>query len=389
MTKNNHFSQKPAITFFRNKLLPYSETFIQEQAEALQNFIPYYTGMRLVSGLPLSEERTLLVNRGGFLGKMSEGISKLRGEFPPLFTRKLKEINPSLIHAHFAQDGTLALPLAETLKIPLLVTFYGFDVTVEDSQASFSLVQRLYLQRREMLKQKARLFIAISEFIKKNALDQGFPSDRMVVNSLGIDTELFKPNPSVQREPIVLFVARLVEKKGCEYLIQAMSKVQMSIPEVELVIIGDGNLRSSLERQAEKMLHRYRFLGVQSSEKVKAWMQRAQVFCVPSITASSGDAEGLGVVFLEAQATGLPVVSSFSGGIPEVVAHSETGFLAAERDWEELAKYILLLLNDSHLWSCFSEAGLNRVRNLFNLQKQSQTLEEIYKQVLSNKESDS
>jgi glycosyltransferase involved in cell wall biosynthesis len=154
------------------------------------------------------------------------------------------------------------------------------------------------------------------------------------------------------------------------------------MPEVELVIIGDGPLGPTLKQLAKETLHRYRFLGVQPPESVQAWMNRAKVFCVPSVTATSGDSEGFGMVFAEAQAMGLPVVSCATGGIPEAVAHGETGFLVAERDWEGLAGYILLLLKKDGLWHRFSVAGQSRTRALFNLQKQTRVLEETYKQVL-------
>lgn len=370
-------SKKPVLAVYRFKLLPPSETFVKAQSEALQSFTPYYTGLRLIKGLPLPSERTLVVNRGGLLGRMNETSFKLWGFATP-FVQQLRNLNPALIHAHFASDGAMALPLAQKLQIPLIVTCHGFDILTRDDQAEPSLGRRIYLRRRERLKQQARLFIAVSEFTKKKLLEQNFPPDKIVVHYIGVDTQLFQGDPSVQREPIVLFTGRLAESKGCEYLIRAMGKVQTAMPEVELVVIGDGILRSSLEELAKKTLRRYRFLGVQPRENVKAWMQRAKVFCVPSITAKSGDAETFGMVFAEAQAMGLPVVSSTSGGIPEAVAHGETGFLVAEGDSDGLAAYILRLLEDKELWQRFSQSGQERVRKSFDLHNQTRLLERIY-----------
>jgi glycosyltransferase involved in cell wall biosynthesis len=370
-------SSKPVVVIYRNFLLQSSETFVRSQAEALRDFTPYYVGLRLVKGLRLPEERTLIVNRGGLLGKIRD-ISTQLGGFSPNFIQRVGKLNPALIHAHFGQDGAMALPLVKDLRVPLVVTFHGFDITVTDEHAENSFRQGIYFRRREALKREAKLFIAVSDFIKEKLLEQGFPPDKILVHYIGVDTELFQPNPAVQREPVVLFVGRLVEKKGGEYLIRAMQTVQAVAPEVELVVIGDGLLRSSLEQLAQTSLKRYRFLGVQPPESVRDWMQRAKIFCVPSITAKSGDSEGFGLVFAEAQAMGLPVVSFASGGIPEAVAHGETGFLAAERDSEKLGTYILRLLEEGELWQQFSQRGQERVRTLFNVHHQTRALESIY-----------
>ena len=380
-------SEKPAVIIYSNRLLPPSATFIRSQAEALQKFIPYYAGTCRVPGLSIPENRTLVVSSKGVIGKLSELSHKLWG-IAPNFSQRIRKLNPVLIHSHFGPDSVRILPLAKNLEIPLFATFHGYDITLKSEYNNHSYSYRFYLRRKEALKREAKVFIAVSKFIQKKLLDQGFPADKIVMHYIGVDTELFHPDSKIQHEPIVLFVGRLVEKKGCEYLIRAMQIIQAVKPDVELVVIGDGPLRYSLEQQAKKTLHRYRFLGVQSPENVRIWLNRASVFSVPSSTADSGDSEAFGIVFAEAQAMGLPVVSFAHGGIPEVVAHGETGFLASERNWEELAKYILLLLDDDYLWNRFSEAGMNRVRTLFNLQNQTNLLEEIYRQVLSDTEKD-
>lgn len=377
--------KEPAVVIYCERLLSHSETFVRSQAEALQHFIPYYAGSRRVAGLPLPEERTLVVNPGGLLGKTSEVSYKLCG-FAPAFFQRVRKLNPLLIHAHFGPNGAMALPLVRDLAVPLIVTFHGYDATVKDEYARRSdNTYRVYLRRRELLRHETRLFIAVSEYIKEKLLEQGFPPEKIVVHYIGVDTENFQPDPSVQRSPIVLFVGRLIEKKGCEYLIRAMSQVQAVMPDVELVVIGDGPLRIDLEGLAAKKLRRYRFLGGQPSHVVKSWMNQALLLAAPSVTASTGDCEGLPTVIIEAQAMGLPVVSSFHSGIPELVIQEKTGFLVAERDWEDLAKHILLLLEDVELRHRFTQAGQSRVRTLFNLQKQTLALEEIYKQLLSKK----
>lgn len=375
---------KPPIIIYRDWLLEPSETFVLGQAEALRGFTPYYVGSRFRKGLLTPAERTLILNRGDLMGWAREVPYKLAGFAPTLFHR-VQKLNPVLIHAHFGIGGTLALPLRRVLNVPMLVTYHGYEELIPDELARRSYFShRVYVRRKEVLKREVQRFIAVSNFSKENLLKQGFPAAKIIVHYIGIDPNAFQPDPAVPREPVVLFVARLVEKKGCEYLIRAMSKVQAVRPDIELVVIGDGELQPSLERLAEEKLQRYQFLGLQPPETVRAWMNRAKVFSVPSIVAHSGEAEGFGMVFAEAQAMGLPVVSFASGGIVESVAHEQVGFLAAEGNWEELAKYILLLFEEDTVWHRFSKAGQSRVRSLFNLHKQTAALEEIYDQVLKN-----
>jgi colanic acid/amylovoran biosynthesis glycosyltransferase len=370
----------PNILIYRHHLLRPSETFIREQAGALQHFIPFYVGARAVPGLSIPQNRTFVVNPGTLAGKIWEFGTRPFG-FPPTFAWKLKALNASLIHAHFAQDAAIALPLAKALNIPLVATFHGYDVTVKDDCAEKTWIQQQYFARRERLKTSAKLFIAVSDFIKRQAIAQGFPEERTVVHYIGVDSQRFQSPPNAHRQPVVLFVGRLVEKKGCEYLLQAMARIQSQLPDAEVVVIGEGEQRPHLEAYAQQHLNRYQFLGAQPPEQVQSWMKRAKVFCVPSITAASGDAEGFGIVFAEAQATGLPVVSFASGGIPEAVAHEQTGFLLPEKDIQGLATRILQLLQDQDLWNRFSEKGQQHVRKHFNLHQQSRLLEDIYTEI--------
>ncbi|MBE9209865.1 glycosyltransferase [Nostoc sp. LEGE 06077] len=374
----------PNLIIFTGRLLPKSETFIRSQGESLCNFTPHYVGARSVKGLTLPTERSFVINQGSLVGSVQEIIFKLSGFSPKLY-HQIKKLNPVLLHAHFGVCGALALPLIKALNLPMVVTFHGLDATMKDEYARReSISSRVYLKRREELKQDTELFITVSEFLKSELVHQGFPPEKILVHYIGVDTELFKPSPMVNREPIVLFVGRLVEKKGCEYLIKAMERVQATKPEISLVVIGDGILRNSLENLAKSSLKNYRFLGSQPSEVVKHWMQVAKIFCVPSIRAESGDCESFGIVFAEAQAMGLPVVSFASGGIPEAVSHQKTGFLAAERDVHSLADYILHLSKNNELWQRFSHNGRQRVEGLFNLDKQTKALEEIYKGVIND-----
>jgi colanic acid/amylovoran biosynthesis glycosyltransferase len=295
----------------------------------------------------------------------------------------LRAFRPKLLHAHFGMDAISAMPVARSLGIPLIVTFHGSDATVRDDVfRRKSIAGNLFVRRRSELGRSALRILCVSEFIRHQVLKKGFSSNKTIVHYTGIDLRRFSPDSSVKRQPIVLFVGRLVEKKGCEHLLRAMQIVQSKVKEAQLVVIGDGVLRKHLEGLAQSTLRSCSFLGGCSVEVIRELMNRASVFSTPSIVADSGDAEGFGMVFAEAQAMGLPVASFASGGIPEAVEHGVTGLLAPERDTNALANNIVTLLTDKSMWHRFSEAGQARVKNLFDLAKQSSKLEQIYREVL-------
>ncbi len=378
------------MLIFADTLLPRSNRFILDQGEALQSFVPYFIGARQIGsrGLRMPADRTLGINRmPGLIGKVRE-LPFRRFGFAPLYFRKLRKYCPVLMHAHSGPAGLFALPISEWLRIPQVTTFHGFDVTATDPGATDPRYgNRNYVRRKHVLMAKGQLFIGVSQFVRARLLAQGFPEDKIVVHYIGVDTDFFCPDETVKREPIALFVGRLDDGKGCEYAIKAMSKVQASHPEVELVIVGDGQLRADLESRAKEALSRFRFLGAQPVHAVRDWMNRASVFVAPSMEAKSGWTEAFGLVFAEAQAMGLPVASFRSGGISEAVAHGETGLLAQEKDWEGLAQNILTLLQSKETWQRMSGAGKERVRTRFNLKTQTTLLEEIYRNVISSSSS--
>jgi glycosyltransferase involved in cell wall biosynthesis len=366
------------VVFFNSHLLPPSQTFIRALGEDLQLYAPYYVGCRRVQGLVLPEERTFTINQGGIWGKMAETAFKISG-FSPRLSSYLQQLRPCLIHAQFGLSGALCLALTKSLRIPLIVHFRGADATVPASHGRYaSLNHWLYYQRRAYLQREAQLFLTVSDFIRNKLLAQGFPEKRVITLYQGVDTTRFQADPSISRQPIVLFVGRLTPKKGGEYLIAAMARLQNNCPDAELVMIGDGPLRATLESLASQKLRRYQFLGVQPPDVVKAWMNRAIVLAAPSVTTTQGDAEGLPNVVMEAQSMGLPVVSTEHAGIPEAVIHGKTGFLTAERNISDLAFYCEQLLTDQNLWQQMSDAGKQYMQSKFTRRNQTKVLEDIY-----------
>jgi glycosyltransferase involved in cell wall biosynthesis len=374
-------SAKPKVVVFSDHLLYPSETFIRAQAYALSEFEPVFAGSRRVQGLELPKDHTYTISHGDFAGRIREGIFKLFGYAPRRLTKPLGALNPVLLHAHYGANGLRALPLARDLGIPMIVTFHGSDATATDLRnESAPFGHRRYLARRQELRNGGSLFLAVSQFIRRKLLAQGFPDDKVLVHYTGVDTKLFRPG-STESSPLILFVGRLSERKGVEFLIRATAQVQKELPVAELIVIGDGEMRADLEKQAKESLRRYRFLGVRTHEEVRDWMNFASIFCAPSVRLLSGEEEAFGMVNGEAMAMGKPVVAFDSGGISEVVVHGQTGFLASERDWRALAKYLSVLLQDAGLRQKFGVAGRERVIREFDLEKRTRVLEAIYARV--------
>lgn len=369
---------KPKVIIFCDHLLYPWETFIQAQANALCEYEPVFAGSRRVTGLELPPEKVYTVNRGGPLARFHEIRFKILGSAPTL-AKELKALSPILLHAHYGPNGLRVLPLAARLRIPLITTFHGSDITISDLRYQETyLGYRYYMVNRGKLKASSATFLAVSNFVRRRLLEQGFPGDRILVVYTGVDTVKFKP-ASTEDRPIILFVGRLVEQKGAEFVIRAASEVQRQLPDVELVLIGDGPLRKELETLAKQTLRRFRFLGVRTTQEVSGWMNRASVVCVPSMTMRSGEAEGFGMVCAEAQAVGKPVVAFHCGGIPEIIRHEKTGFLAAERDWQSLAQYLATLLKNPELRERFGRAGREVIVREFDLEHCTRRLEEIYR----------
>jgi glycosyltransferase involved in cell wall biosynthesis len=376
--------KKETVVVFRIQLLPPSETFIVAQAGAMRRFSPFYVGWRRMPGIELPMETSWTADGGGPMGRLHELRFRYAGPTRAELAR-LRARSPRLVYAHFAPDGYAAMELADQLGVPLVTALHGYDVTMSDQAIAATRLGREYLHGRSGLQKKGALFVSCSSFVRRRSVELGYPEERSIVHAIGVDVQRFQPPPEGRREKVVLFVGRLVEKKGCANLLEAMARVQQRCSAIELVVIGDGPLRAGYEATAARLGLRCRFLGVQPSTVVRAWMARAAIFCVPSVVAESGDAEGFGMVFIEAQAMGLPVVSTLSGGIPEAVQHGETGLLVPEHDPKGLAAALLLLLENPEVWRRYSAAGRRRVVNHFDLAQQTARLEEVFEHLVGGR----
>ncbi|MUL38262.1 glycosyltransferase [Gloeocapsopsis dulcis] len=352
-----------------------SEAFIKEQTRNLLRYQPTFITNTLVNEIPF---QNISLSQNDFLGIKQSLFLLTRS--PQLFQKSsLNKID--LIHAHFGPDGVYAMAVAEQLKIPFLVTFHGYDITIS-RKALWRKGKFLYYQlifHEEELKRKAAAFIAVSQFIQGKLLEKKYPEEKVIQHYIGVDTTKFFPGKRAE-ERYILCVGRHTEKKGIDTLLRAFAQVADKHPDVSLIQVGMGTLTSELHALTKTLglEDRVRFLGAQSHETVLDLMRGAEIFALASQTAKNGDCEGLPIVINEASACSIPVVSTKHSGIPEAILDGETGFLVSERDHLALAEKLDIILSDPALGEKMGRQGREFVCKKFDLCKQTLKLEAIY-----------
>lgn len=248
------------------------------------------------------------------------------------------------VHAHWIIPQGI---VQSFVGMPYIVTGHGGDVT----SLNKGIIKKLKLR----CLMKADKITVVSNALKKEVEALCHRNDVKII-SMGCDTTRFDKKYRVENyfhqgeKPVVLFVGRLAEKKGVTYLIEAMKNI-----DAKLVIVGDGPLKNDLMQQAAPQKDKICFMGSRTHEELIKIYASADVFVAPSITAADGDKEGLGLVLLEAMASGLPVIGSNSGGIPEIVHDGKNGFLTREKDSKAIAQKVNVLLTNREEYEKMSE----------------------------------
>ena len=244
-----------------------------------------------------------------------------------------------IVYCHFGPCGILGVLLKEldVLGNKVITVFHGYDLTSYLKKNGEDVYSGLF--------SKGDLFLPISNNWKNRLIELGCSKDKIRVHRMGIDIKKFKYNHCSKnlknKENIaILTVARLVEKKGVEFGIKSVTKMVHEYPKIQYKIAGNGPLKSRLENLIDELgvKDNVTLLGWQSQEDITQLMQQADILLVPSVTSSDGDMEGIPVVLMEACAQGLPVISTFHSGIPELIEDGITGVLVAEREVDQLAK---------------------------------------------------
>jgi colanic acid/amylovoran biosynthesis glycosyltransferase len=281
-----------------------------------------------------------------------------------------------VIHAQFGSYGNIAIKLMDigAIEGALITTFRGYDATkvLHENPGYYS----------DLLK-KGRLFLPVSDAIGQHLVSAGCRPEKMLVHHSGVDCD--KINYSTkQRTPgeltHIITVARLVEKKGVEYSLRAVASAISSERQLTYTIIGDGPLRSYLERLAADLgiSTHVLFLGSMNHADVLLQMAKSHILIAASVTAHNGDEEGMPIVLEEAMAQGLPVLSTYHSGIPELIEDSVSGYLVPERDVDTLAERLTYLIDHPEQWSAIGLAGRRRIEQMYCNSKLNEELVGIY-----------
>jgi glycosyltransferase involved in cell wall biosynthesis len=275
-----------------------------------------------------------------------------------------------LVHAEWTLSAAAAAIGKPLHHHRVLATLQGSDLFRVTTSAAGRTATKLALRGCDRV-------TVLSQALAQRAIALGVPQERLDIIPNGVDTRVFTPLAEEDREEVALFVGSLIPRKGPEYLLAALPAILARRPRLRLVLIGDGPQEGELKAQVERLGvgHSVSFLGFLTQADVRVWMRRARVFVLPSIE------EGLGVVLLEALATGTPIVASNVDGIPDVVT-KDVGALVPARSAEALAGAILETLRDSTRWRELSANARQRAECTYDWQHIAASYTAVYRRLV-------
>lgn len=302
-------------------------------------------------------------------------------------TSKMIEVatyeNLDLLHVHYAIPHATSAYLAKQIlqeksDIKIITTLHGTDITLVGLEPSF-----LHLTKFSIMKSDG--VTAVSKYLKEKTLTQySMDKDIRVIPNF-VDTNIYRKTErphlhccvANESEKVMVHISNFRPVKRVPDTIRILEKVNKEVP-TKLILVGDGPDRSECERLARELgiANRVSFLGKQ--EGLVEILNSADLFLLPS------QSESFGLAALEAMACGLPVIATSVGGIPEVVDHNETGYIAEIGDIDRMARYAIDLLTNERKYTRFSDAGLALVKDLYEIEKVLPQYEAYYEEVLGS-----
>ena len=323
----------------------YSETFIKAQIEGLP------TRVEVLFGVPPEAEddqgrplRPKWARRVRFLIAKAFGARTAARWDAYLLDRFLVSRGIRAVLAEYGPTGTRLIDACRRRSIPLITYFYGFDATDRD------VIEGLRVEYDRLLKGGSEL-IAVSHDLENRLYDLGATAGAIHCIPCGVDVDRFSGSDPAANPRVFLATGRFVEKKAPDLTLLAFSRVLARVPDAQLLMVGDGPLLGVCQRMAGALGlgGSVRFLGPLPHRQLADLLRGARAFVQHSVTAPSGESEGTPVAILEAGASGVPVVATRHGGIPDIVIDGETGFLVNEGDIDAMADRMIGLALDPGL----------------------------------------
>ncbi len=376
------------VAHMHHVFLQKSETFIFNYVSHLNKFYPIYLAGKFINlkQFHLLEKDCYKVfcKKFTFLWLFYGFVKKIFG-IDILAEKVIRDRKVQLIHTHFGYNAKGSLRLKRKFSVPLITTFYGKDIS---EVAKIPKWQRFYRK----LFHEGNLFLVEGEFMKSSLVSLGCPVNKIKIQRIAIpvDKILFAPRKAKGKDErvVLIFSGRFIEKKGLIYALKAVKRVRASYSNFEFRIIGDGPLRPTIEKYIIdfNMKGYVKLLGFLDYDYYLKESYEADIFVHPSITSDSGDSEGgAPTTILEAQAAGMPVVSTYHADIPNIVVPGKSALLSKERDSEELAGNICFLLENQESWYEMGKSGREFVEMYHDINQEIKNLEGIYSNLLKCK----
>jgi colanic acid/amylovoran biosynthesis glycosyltransferase len=361
--------QKNKIAMVAPSLDAYSETFIQAQKKGLKGEVFYYYGGFLPIDL---ENYGRLINCSvSFFIKVKRKLGfKIDKIEEKAFIYSLKEKKIQLVLAQYGPTAHRIVKICKDFNIPLITHFHGYDASVNE------VIKRCENYRNVF--EYSTYVIAVSKEMQNRLINIGCPKEKVVYNPYGPDVEFLEIKPQFT-EPVFIGLGRFVEKKAPYYLILAFVKVLIKFPEAKLIIGGNGKLYEVCKNLTRhfKIEDNVLLPGVLTKEEFSNYLSKGLGFVQHSVKGLDGDQEGTPLAVLESSAAGLPVISTFHAGIPDVILDGETGFLVSEHDVEAMAEKMILLLENKIVAMQMGEKGKERIKIHFSLENHLATLDKL------------
>lgn len=364
--------------------LPQSETFIWQYLNNFQNICPVVITQKLenLDQFPLSQgEIKPIYGRLWRLAKLMNAVYGKVIRDPFGYTKKLiKEADIRILHAHYGPNGNYYLPLSRLFKIPIITTFYGYDLNRKD-------VIEEYQSAYKRLFNDGAHFLVEGPYMKKRLVSLGCPEGKISIQRIAINLQSYRTRTRTRdgdRQVRLLFVGRFVEKKGLEFALRALAEIKKDYL-FQFMIIGRGELEEKLKALAFDLdlSERIVWLGLQPHRRVLKELEASDILIQPSVTASNGDSEGgAPTIILEAQASMVPVIATFHADIPYVTCQNKSALLSPERDVEALAENICHLFDDSERWAQMGIEGRKHIEEYHDIKKEVVALENLYKKIM-------